>query len=511
MMVTPQITAAPIHADSMVSTAIDCLRSRLELIALFSILLVLIVVYTLQLQAIYSAVNVAGPAALATTLLATCYYMTRCSTVVIWAPLFWFRVACAAYYGIGAMVPHVGNAASKDYIYRVYAFGETTNLKVNIICCAGIATTLAFSWMFVGSRRGGSGRTSRQTNDTTTIFMMTFLVVGASLRYLVVLPYTFGLTSSVLPGFIISAAGIYYAGVYLSVFQAVRRRGIYIIAASLIVTADVLVSVASFAKTELIILIIFTFLGYISHVVNVRRLLVGAAVVILSFGAFQPLVGYGREVLMMRYGQIRGADLQERLKIVQGYLQNGEAVERDNLALVRLSYVNVDAFVVDQYDGGAPGRTLTNAATVIVPRALWPDKPIISQLGEDLNYLMLGRHGSSLGVGHFAEAYWNFGWWGILPLMAVLAWILATFSRVSVRIMSERNWLFLPVVFLGVNIGIRVDGHFVPDLIGASWMALVLGTALWLIRPFCRTFDAPVDLGQASTPPPKSLRSEQRR
>jgi hypothetical protein len=142
--------------------------------------------------------------------------------------------------------------------------------------------------------------------------------------------------------------------------------------------------------------------------------------------------------------------------------------------------------VVNRYDAGNPGYTLRNAAAVFVPRILWPGKPIISQLGGDLNFLVFGRFGSSLGVGHFAEAYWNFGWAGIIPFMAVLALILSVYTKISMRIMARQDWLLLPVVFIGVNMGLRVDGHFVPDILGPAWVAICIGFGLVAARAVLR-------------------------
>ena len=146
--------------------------------------------------------------------------------------------------------------------------------------------------------------------------------------------------------------------------------------------------------------------------------------------------------------------------------------------------MNVDSYVVSRYDAGMPGYTLGDAAAVLVPRVFWPGKPIITQLGADLNFLVFRQVGSSLGVGHFAEAYWNFGWLGIVPFMFVLALILTIFSLVSMGIVARKDWLFFPVVFIGVYMGIRVDGFFVPDILGPAWMALVLGAGLSIARLF---------------------------
>jgi hypothetical protein len=169
---------------------------------------------------------------------------------------------------------------------------------------------------------------------------------------------------------------------------------------------------------------------------------------------------------------------------VQTYLDGGgkaSASARQG-GLSRMSYVNADAFVIDRYDAGTPGDALRNAAAIFIPRMLWPSKPIITQLGEDLNFLVSGRNGSSMGIGHFAEAYWDFGWGGIAPFMAALALILSVYTKISMRIMARQDWLLLPVVFIGVNMGLRVDGHFVPDVLGPAWIAVCIGFSLVAIR-----------------------------
>lgn len=174
---------------------------------------------------------------------------------------------------------------------------------------------------------------------------------------------------------------------------------------------------------------------------------------------------------------------------MEDYLYGGreESLNSRQSGLLRLSYVNINAFVVDRYDAGLSGDTLGNALAVIIPRALWPNKPIITQLGGDLYFLVRGRYGTSFGVGHFAEAYWNFGWAGLIIFMAILGPILAIFTRISIRIMARKDWIFLPIVFIGVNLGLRVDGHFVPDILGPTWIAVCLSLVLITVNFVIRT------------------------
>lgn len=479
------------------ASALAAMRRPAELWLLGILLVSYCLVYSFDASELYHVMNLIGPAILMTILGWSCYEMVRRRPITVWAPLFWFRIACGAYYGFGALAPHIANDETRQHIYSLYYFDDFLNLKVNLIYCAGIFCTIFFSHLFLflsGPRRrasyisGGGARPSH-----TLFFALGFLLIGGGLRYGFVLPYAFGLTTIVLPGAIGTLSKMYYVGVYLLVVYGLSHNKKILPIVSLLIGLEIIVSVASFAKTELLLILIFSFLGFINRQASKTRVLVGASCVLLAYFMFQSLVGYGRHQLATRYGEIRGAGLAERWAIVQNYLDEG----RDNIVstrqggLSRLSYVNIGAFVVDRYDFGTPGNTLRNAAAVIIPRALWPDKPIITQLGADLYFSVRGRGGTSLGVGHFAEAYWNFGWFGIVPFMGVLSLILSAFTRVSMRIMAYKDWLLLPFVFIGINMGLRVDGHFVPDILGAGWIAVCLGIGLMAIKPLLRMLTYP--------------------
>lgn len=457
-----------------------------EILALGGLSAVYFLVYSLNVESLFRAMNIAGPITLGLILGLACLRMARRSPITIWASLFWFRLACMAYFGIGALAAHIGSDTTKLYIFAVYNFTERTNLKVNIIVSAGIFLVALFSYvaLLVIRRTRSFNRydTGVKSGLPTANFAIAFLAIGAAIKYLIVLPYFLGLTNLVLPGYLISISNIFYVGVYLAVYLAMRKSSFFLYVSIVVGAVDTVISLASFSKTDLLLLIIFAALGIISKRVSLRAVFPLAIIVAVAYAMFQPLVFYGRDSIYSRYGEIRGAGLAERIEIIGDYLRYGAPTERDTLAFGRLSYVTVNAFVIDRYDAGAPGSTLIDAAAVFVPRALWPDKPIITRLGEEVSFMMVGHDGNSVAIGHFAEAYWNFGWWGIVPYMAVLSVILAMFSEFSLGVMARKDWLFLPVVFIGVNLGIRVDGFFVSDVLGQVWMALILGFFIWSIR-----------------------------
>lgn len=485
--------------ESNFNSAISALQRRKEAALLFILTLGYAIAFAIASPFITAAANIIGPLSLALILLTSCYKMAERAPIIVWAPLFWFRLSSAIYFGIGPIIPHIVDDQILTQIYALYYYSDNTALKVNLITSAGLFVSLFASIYLIRwvCKNVKSINKFKLANFSILPFAITFLISGCILRYGLVLPYTFGLSSVTLAGSVSAASNAFYVGIYLIIVYAVNNRPFLLPFIILLVGFEVFISVISFAKTDLLLILIFSFMGFISNKVSKYRIVTGVVIIALAYSLFQPLVGFGRAQIAMRYGEIRGASLQERFDIVQTYLDGDDALTvtgQDGLA--RLSYMNVNAFVVDRYDAGQPGRTLNYAAAVFVPRAFWPNKPVITDLGSDLNFEVFGRRSSSLGAGLFSEAYWNFGWAGIPIMMIITSIILSIFTITSMRIMSLRDWFFLPFVFLGVYIGLRVDGFFVPDVLGMGWIAVVLGCALMLVRNLFR-LRAPVLPGPA--------------
>jgi hypothetical protein len=138
--------------------------------------------------------------------------------------------------------------------------------------------------------------------------------------------------------------------------------------------------------------------------------------------------------------------------------------------------------VVSWRDAGATGESLAYSLTVFVPRFIWPNKPVITSVGTDLYTAATGQIGTSISPGLFAEAYWNLGWLGVPVLMIPLGIILAVFSRYSLAMMGHERWLHMPVILLGVGVGMRADGWYVADIVGGGGTALAFALAIFAIE-----------------------------
>jgi hypothetical protein len=207
---------------------------------------------------------------------------------------------------------------------------------------------------------------------------------------------------------------------------------------------------------------------------------IGSLVAVLAFAlsVLTPPINQARVMHEYSYGDFRGGSPQERLGYHIEYAKGlrillPETQERSSF--IRLHTTAWAAFIVTQYDVGIPGETISGALYALVPRALWPDKPLVSSAGAELNRMLTGRDTSALGAPVFADAYWNFGWAGLLLFLPTGFFIWWASLRAK-EIVQTRNWIMMPFVVAVFLIGISVDNHFV-----VMWLApAIISVALYM-------------------------------
>lgn len=80
------------------------------------------------------------------------------------------------------------------------------------------------------------------------------------------------------------------------------------------------------------------------------------------------------------------------------------------------------------------GKTYSYLLATVVPRFVWPDKPSVSEANQfyQVAYGLTDKHDLnrvSIAVGCLTEAFMNFGWWGVAPVMFAIGIVLSLFER----------------------------------------------------------------------------------
>ena len=140
----------------------------------------------------------------------------------------------------------------------------------------------------------------------------------------------------------------------------------------------------------------------------------------------------------------------------------------------------------------AEGATLRDAAISLIPRALWPSKPVEAGSG-DLASRYTGvtfAEGTSVGIGQILETYANFGTMGVVVGMFLVGIALATIdSRAAYRLKSGDIRGFTTFFLVGIAL-LQVGGSFVEVAAGAAAaaaLALMLNTLLYRLHIGPRT------------------------
>jgi hypothetical protein len=439
-----------------------------EIIALVALLVFYVCGFEAWGASAYEVMNFTGPVALIGILGFSAYSQARANPDFIWTILFWFRVATGIYFGFGDVFPLLASDKTKAYMDEFFWALPWHYYKLNLIVTVSVLVVLLSSSLTAGafaSPRAHPNRTSG--NRSLLIVGLLFAAVGFSTQVLFTLPYALGAYGDqTLPGFVANLELFAYVSLYLLTRYALQCSGWLFSVVLFVLFVEMGIGLVTFAKTAILFPFLMFLLAYFSQRASLWRNLGALGATLFLFTFVVPIVSFGRDEVHSRGDR---ASVAERLAIIASYFGRRDSfeVEEKIQDVLRLSYVNQSALAIDMYDNGRPGNSLDNAWAVFIPRMLWPEKPIITQVGRDFTVLA-GAPENSTAPGIFADAYWNFGWAGVVGIMAAVGVLFGILSRYALSVMATGAWVQFPIVMLAMKTGMRVDGFIISDILGAS-------------------------------------------
>jgi len=405
----------------------------------------------------------------------------------LWLAHFWFRLSCGIYFGFGTFVRVTFNDVTNHIIDAYYWIQPDELFKVNVVCSAGAllffltAYLVHVAWPFVPKPPSGGDRSRLLFLCATT-----YCTIGYTVKLALVLPNTFVNTEpTALPGAVLNLTHAASVGLFLLTVWCARYARRLLFIPTLLLGADMLFGTLQFAKVNVLLPLILYLLGLITTWWSPRTLISAAIVVWMTFLTLVPAVQYGRAELERRTGNINIGTVSDRLEALGNYINDTSAsVEkaREFNSLSRMYYAHVMAASVTGYDNGNPGYSLYNVLTILIPRSLWPSKPVYN-VGAAFNLMVVGDDNSSTWMGLFAEAYWNFGWWGLPIMLIPLALAYEVASRLAYDILQRERWLHFPVVMLGAWCGMRSDSDFATTQFAMLTVIFLLMAVLDRLEP----------------------------
>jgi hypothetical protein len=421
----------------------------------------------------------------------------------VWTPMPWFLLANGVSYGLGPLSNHLGSEESVRSTWAFVTYDERAILRTNLLNSCGIFLVVAAQALaarLAGPLRRAAGHTFLPARGEV-FWLKLFLGIGVPARYLLFLPYTFGLLPFVLPGVVVVMAGFTHVAVFLAAKQCLQGRPRWLPLTVFLAAGNVMTALATFSKLEALI----SMLGLVLAVYVVRRrvrylLGAGAGMVLLYF-ALVPFVPFGRRSVGASGG------LGERLEVLREYAARPEVAERPWDQGVqgwwtRLNNSPLQVFAMAEHDAGRSGDTFALALTALIPRVLQPDKPVL-RLGNDFNLVATGSGTSASSPTFFGEAYWN-GGWGFLALAALWAGVVfAAFERTAARYLAVGNVGILPVALLSVQIAMAPEAWFATSYVATPGLAIVYYVGLAILgRLLPGSGGAPRRVWRSATGPP---------
>jgi hypothetical protein len=208
-----------------------------------------------------------------------------------------------------------------------------------------------------------------------------------------------------------------------------------------------------------------------------RVLAVGA---LLAYGGLTLYVGYMRDRDLIRQAVWGGQDLAARVERISDTVSSLEPFDPNNPSHVlqvdrRLNQntlvgAGVDYLEVRRVRPFAYGATLWDGLIALVPRLVWPDKPVVAGSGglvSDFTGWVFAEN-TSVGIGHVLEFYVNFGSPGVvLGFLALGVAVTAADHGAGVRL-RRGDWRGFALWYLPGLTLLQVGGSLVELTSGAG-------------------------------------------
>jgi hypothetical protein len=420
----------------------------------------------------------------------------------IWTAMFHFRANILAFFAFGSLVPMLVDETVLNYMQRWNAFTPEQQLKANMIFAGGTLFIMIGAMLCrIALPRLNpkiAGDIARNSMVSNLTLATAFLVAGGFVRYLVMVPQRLEVTTFAIPGSLLVINQAYLVGIFLLMLRALTlRRPDLLALAWVLVAFDVLVGVILFNKSWALSPMMIAVLAYVSHKFTLARLVGLSAVGLVLYNFLVPIATYGRNEAFNATGDLGVASLETRIGIVGRYFTSERPVDSGDWALARFSYLNAASFAVERYDvAHIPGSTYHSVWELLIPRFLWPDKPV-RRAGAEFNFAIDGTDTSASTPGLYAEAYWNGGWSYLIWAMMGFGAVLAALSYHALRILRNQAWVFLPLLFVYVLMG-HTPGQMLMATLGSLPIMGGMYLGLLLIHRFLQRGGTPQALPAAA-------------
>jgi hypothetical protein len=423
-------------------------------------------------------------------------------------PIVWYYLACAAYYGLGPLAWYFANFTTVSYIDGASGnpIDDIAVFDTNALCIYGmtaVALTLFFLDKFFSWEKSDISQ-SLSKIPSEILYKSFFITAGIGLGVKYIISYLlFGIIiSAELPSFISQLQVFSKIAIVISyVFLYHYKDRTILISRNALVTFELMTAFFTTSKAEILFVVIAVLIGRaVGRKPMVPTFVVGLGTLLIYTSFLANYVLFVR----VQYADAPITNVAALVTTMQDYFAQPEVADSPSGARqtwwARINFSNYQAFAITSYDAGRPGRTLKNAGWALVPRVLFPDKPVLNSGGDFSEDLRTGSSAWTLTAMTFF-GYWNYGWWGValVSIWAGIAYF--AFTQFCIVMIQRGRVTGIAVAIFGIQMGYGVDGWFISGMVGGFALAMIYGlTVLFIESRFSPRYSRPASSGGVVMP-----------
>lgn len=419
----------------------------------------------------------------------------RIDPILILTPAAGFLFCCVIFFGFGGLATFMVDDLTRSLMSNdAYMLDEAEQLRANVAIFAG--STLVYLSMNVGRlvRANSSGLNARITLRRLSLLTVIF---GLLLKFGVLLPVAWGYLDWVVPGVLGTLAQLPDVGFLLMAVAIARGDRKLTFWFACLWIPHLAICLVEFSKTSILFALLMPALGALIGGIAIRRILPLFVFAGIVFMIAQNVNTRARNYVQVYSGVENQAPIIIRVgalgEAFSNFIVEGsggyEAVDEapPQLWWVRLNYSGPLVRAMEAYDLGESGAWNVAPLHYVIPRILWPSKPVLDNAGLAFNRQITRNDTTSgrVAITIFGEGYWIAGWSG-LTFFSILAGLIIGFvMRYSLSWLETRNYIYFPVSLLAFNLGLMgpVD-FFQTSFLGSTAMFISISIFTSLIKRF---------------------------
>ena len=405
----------------------------------------------------------------------TIYKRIKYSKLYLWCPLTWFLTMATIQFGIGSLIYQFGSNEAIYHLNQIFTLNDHDLLRVHQL---NIVTTLIIvsSYSLFSKKRKQLYKHNYIFDEKYSLLIFKIFTLISIPTIIIKFYYS---EIEIIQYEQISILAISALIISFHLFAFDKKK--YLPHLSMTLTILLIISITSFAKNYFMQIFLFATLSYFQITRRISYKQVSACILLLVslFIWYQPISEVGRlsegfnqqspwEKILITYNLINAQPTTAQ--------NSGELSTRDKI-WSRQSLSPVQGLLIYYYNNGFKGTSLEAPWIHFIPRLLWPDKPITTDVARDFNERVFGTRTSSLAPSFNADAYWNGGWPLVFATIIFIGCLFAVLSHFSISRITIGDFRALPIIIWGVNLGRFVESFFAPTFLGGS----VIMIAWWLL------------------------------